>query len=129
MYDAVLFYSRGGRSLEVAKSFNLPMLNVCDSPKLENLKKIIIVCPTYGDEELPLTMEDYLIRLKTKKKIYSVCELGNYFGHEKEFGVIKIIDFILKELNWKKVSSLSLDSVPEVDWKELKKWTKKLLKN
>ena len=132
MFEAVLYYSKGGNSLQVAESFSLPLLNVEDNPNVEKYSNYIIVSPTYGDEELPFEMEDFLINLKVKNKKYAICELGNRFGHEGEegFGARIIIENILQKLQWFKVSSISLDSVPTVDWNELKKWTtKKLFKN
>lgn len=128
MFDVVLYYSKGGKSLEVAKSFGLPIENVSNNPDLEKYSGVLIVCPTYGDEEVPLEMEDYLINLKTKNKKYAICELGNLFGHESEFGPLKIIEHELNKRNWQKINSISLDSVPDVDWESLKIWTKKLLK-
>lgn len=125
MFEAVLYYSKGGNSLKVAEFFNLPLLNVINNPNLENYNNYIIVCPTYGDEELPFEMEDFLINLKVQNKKYAVCELGNRFGHEGEegFGAALIIEHVLTELNWLKISRISLDSVPDVDWEILRKWT------
>lgn len=131
MFDAVLYFSNGGNSLKVAEFFLLPLLNVKNNPNLEFYNNLIIVCPTYGDEELPFDMEDFLINLKIKNKNYAVCELGNRFGHEGEegFGAALIVEHILDKLNWKKLGRLSLDSVPEIDWECLRKWTDSLLKN
>lgn len=130
MFDAVLYYSKGGNSLKVAKYFELPLLNVINNPNLENYNSFVVVCPTYGDEELPFEMEDFLINLKVKNKKYAICELGNRFGHEENgFGAAIIIEYVLDDLDWKKISRLSLDSVPDVDWKVLEEWIEKLLKN
>jgi flavodoxin len=131
MFEAVLYFSKGGSSLKVAESFGLPLVNVNDAPDLNKYNALIVVCPTYGDEELPPEMEDFLIKLKITNKKYAVCELGNRFGHEGEegFGAAIIIEYFLNKLNWKKIDRLSLDSVPDIDWSDLKKWTEMLLKN
>lgn len=131
MFDVVLYYSKGGNSLKVAKFFNLPLIDVKTNPNLEKYNCLIIVCPTYGDEELPFEMEDFLINLKTFNKKYAVCELGNRFGHEGEegFGAAVIIEYLLDKLNWQKIDRISLDSIPDIDWENLQKWTDQLLKN
>jgi flavodoxin len=126
-FDVVLYWSKGKKSSLVAKEFGIPILSVIDNPNLDRYKNMIIVCPTYGDEELPFEMEDFLIKLRTTEKKFAVCELGNFFGHEKEFGAAKIIKFELEKRKWECVDSLSLDSFPEIDWFSLKKWKKKLL--
>jgi flavodoxin len=129
MFNAVFYYSKGGNSLKVAEFFSLPLLNVINNPNLENYNNYIIVCPTYGDEELPFEMEDFLINLKFKNKKYAICELGNRFGHEGEegFGAASIIERVLEKLHWEKIDRISLDSVPDIDWEILRKWTEKLL--
>lgn len=90
---------------------------------LKKFDFIFIITPNTGDEEIPQAMEDYLCSLKTKNKKYFLCELGNYFGLEYK-GCKSIIFKILKDLNWKKKSTISLDSVPKINNKELKKWIK-----
>lgn len=125
-FDVVLCWSKGTKSSLVAKEFGIPIVCVTKNPDLDKYENIIIVCPTYGDEELPFEMEDFLLNLKTIKKSFAVCELGNFFGHEKEFGAANIIRFELEKRKWKCLDSLSLDSVPEIDWISLKKWKKKL---
>lgn len=126
-FDAVLYWSKGKKSSLVAKQFGIPVLSVAENPDLEKYENIIIVCPTYGDEELPFEMEDFLLNISATKKTFVVCELGNFFGHEKEFGAAKIIRFELEKRKWKCIDTLSLDSVPEIDWRSLEKWKKKLL--
>ena len=128
MFNLVLYYSKGGSSLRVAEQFGVTTKNITEKPNLKKYEDIIIVCPTYGDEELPRQMEDYLRRIKVKNKNYAICELGNYFGFEKEFGALKIIKKQLSTLEWNLLDHVSLDSVPEVDWGKLKNWKEKLSK-
>lgn len=125
-FDYVLYFSGGKKSQIVAEFFDLPTIPI--PQVLPNFNRIIIVCPTYGDEELPLEIEDFLIELNINDKEYALCVLGNYFGYEREeFGPAKIIRYELAEKNWKLLSSpLSLDSVPQIDWECLKCWKDKL---
>lgn len=85
---------------------------------------VLFMCPTYGDEELPHAMEDFLTNLTVENKSYVICELGNYYGYDDfEFGSKKIIEYNLKNLKWTKFyKGLSLDSMPNVDWKTFNKW-------
>ena len=87
MFEVVLYYSKGGKAKKVAEFFKLPILNILNALNdkyLDRYSNIIIVCPTYGDEELPLEVEDCLLKLKIKNKNYAICELGNFFGNEKD---------------------------------------------
>ena len=85
---------------------------------------VIVLCPTYGDEELPLAMEEYLLGLSITGKRYALCELGNYYGYEDcQFGAAKIIRYCLSRLEWvEPFRPLSLDSLPVIDWDSLKEW-------
>jgi flavodoxin len=92
--------------------------------KLDNFDFIFFIVPNVGDEELPEPIESYLLSLKTKNKKYFLCELGNYFGFEYK-GCKNIVFNFLDSLGWEKQSEISLDSVPSIDKKNLKKWIKK----
>jgi flavodoxin len=87
---------------------------------------VIIFCPTYGDEELPLGMEDFLLELRVSPKKFVICELGNYYGYDNyQFGALKIIKGHLMGLGWEEFfKPLSLDSLPQVNWEALEKWAK-----
>jgi len=129
IFEAVLYFSSSsGKSLKVAKSFNMLLLDVEKNPNIKKYKNIIIVCPTYGDEELPLAMEKYLLKLKLKNKNYAVCELGNFFGFEKEFGALRIIKYQLSLLGWNLIDEISIDSNPDIDWEVFENWKNKLLR-
>ncbi len=121
---AILYYSRSGHSLRLAKTFGLPCLNVTDNPDLSFHQKIILLSPVYGDEELSLEMEDYLHALPPSSKDYAICEVGNYYGYEsREFGTIPIIRSLVEPLGWKEFHQpLSLDSLPRINWLAWNQW-------
>lgn len=93
-------------------------------PCLVDYDPILMICPTYGDEELPHEMEDYIGTIQDKDKTYGICELGNYYGYEDfQFGALRIIKYELDALGWKNyLPNLSLDSLPKIDWLSFNKW-------
>jgi len=89
----------------------------------------LFFCPTYGNEELQQDMERFIIdfKLDMSSKYYAICELGNYYGYEADFGAMKIIRHHLEKLCGKElVSPLSMDSLPKKDWKAFATWCGKL---
>lgn len=124
MKTAIIYYSKSGRTKKVANKFNLDKFRIPKEIPNEDYDLYIFLCPTYGDEELPLPMEDFLINLKLKNKKYCVCELGNYYGYDDyEFGAYKLIKFMLNKLNWQEFyNPLSLDSMPNINWKSFDCW-------
>lgn len=121
-----LFDSIHGKSKKIASL--LPNSHyVCNLPNLLKYEYFIFVCPTYGDEEITYNMETFLLNLKIKKRKYTICELGNYFGDTYEFGAKKIIVQFLKKLKWEEFyPCLSLDSMPAIDLDTFKIWERKL---
>lgn len=67
-------------------------------------------------------MEDFLFKLDVRGKNYLACELGNYFGLESYCGCKKVLFKLLDKLEWKRISDVSLDSMPELDHIGLEKW-------
>ena len=68
-------------------------------------------------------MEDYLLSLQLRGKKFAVCELGNYFGQEETFGAATLIEAVLVKLGWEKAGlSLSLDTIPNIDYNQLDLW-------
>lgn len=133
---AVLYATQHGKTLTVAKHFaqELPILNANDNPDLDKYDTIVIFCPTYGDEELPFEMEDFLIQLTCKPKNFMVCELGNYYGYDDySFGAGKIIRQLLLSYGWTEIKPIfSLDSLPQINWPNFNGWkyeTLEILKN
>lgn len=123
----VLYDSKHGHSKKVALAISNLAQQVSKQTKI-CADIVVFVCPTYGDEELPHNMEDFLQALEVKDKKYVICELGNYYGFENfEFGAAKIIEWELNRRGWKKFfPSFSLDSLPEIDWEPWEKWKKEL---
>lgn len=85
---------------------------------------LIILCPTYGDEELPPEMEKWITNAQVAEKRFAICELGNYYGYDDyTFGAAKIIRHQLLSLGWKEFfRPLSLDSLPSIEWDDLHQW-------
>lgn len=125
MFDFVFCWGKNNSTL-VSNYFNLPIIGL-EKP-LCQFKRIIIVCPTYGDAEILPDVEIFLKNFNIRKKEYALCELGNYFGFEwNEFGAATIIKKHLNNLDWKLIFPvLSLDSIPKVDFECLKNWKEEL---
>lgn len=117
-----IYASKHGHSKKVANMF-VDCHDATSNPTLDS-EIILFVCPTYGDEELHPAMEKFLISITEKTKKYVICELGNYYGYEDfSFGARKIIESHLKKLGWTEFfPSLSLDSMPSIDWQTFNDW-------
>ena len=108
-------------------SFDVKKLK--DSSSLDKYELFLFFSPTYGNEELQPDMERFIISFKPdmSNKYYAICELGNYYGYDSDFGAMKIIRYHLEKLLGKElISPLSMDSLPKKDWKALDKWCGKL---
>lgn len=110
--------------------FQFDVYNVsnCDQSVFHHYDLIIIFCPTYGDEELPLEMEDFIHKLTIINKAFVICELGNYYGYDDyQFGALKILKNQLLSLGWTEaMPGLSLDSLPKIEWDCFYKWCRRL---
>lgn len=118
----VIYASNHGKTKQVADKFT-------QAENAENCTSlhgdvVIFLCPTYGDEELPFAMEDFLIKHTNRNKQYVICELGNYYGYDDfQFGARSIIEKILIQRGWLCFyKNLSLDSMPQIDWNVFYKW-------
>lgn len=109
-------------------TFKFYIYNVASPVILDQYDLILVFCPTYGDEELPLNMEDFLQTLTCKQKKFVICELGNYYGYDDyEFGAMKIIKHTLLNLEWTEfMQGLSLDSLPKINWDVFYNWCERL---
>ena len=137
MNTLILYSSRGNSAKKVAESIsknsNHKSKIFClnnNEIKAQSLdfSYLILVCPTYGDEELESDMENFLINSdwnNHSNKLFSVCELGLYRGYtETSQGAGAIISKYLKSkglLLHKKI--LSVDSIPLEDFTLIKKWS------
>lgn len=138
MKTVVLYASSHGSTRRVVKrlaemvqfSFDcFDVRSLKDSSSLDRYEVFLFFCPTYGNEELQPDMERFIInfRLAMSGKQYAICELGNYYGYETDFGAMKIIRYHLEKLCGKElVSPLSMDSLPKKDWKAFATWCGKL---
>lgn len=122
----IIYDSMHGKTKTVAMKFSCEIQHV-KSAKID-ADVVLFICPTYGDEELPHDMEDFLLNLKPEKRYYVVCETGNYYGYDDfRFGASKIIEGHLNNLGWEKFyPSFSLDSLPTIDWEPFEEWKKGL---
>ncbi len=103
--------------------------NLTDASSMDKYDVFLFFCPTYGNEELQQDMERFIIdfKLDMSNKYYAICELGNYYGYEDDFGAMKIIRHHLEKLCGKElVGPLSMDSLPKKDWKAFATWCGKL---
>jgi flavodoxin len=141
MIVLIVYSSKGNSTRFVAEEISKSHDDNCEIYCLnnqrirsENLRfdHLILVCPTYGDEELEIEMEKFLIESdwsNHNNKSFSVCELGLYRGYaDTSQGAGKIISRYLKEKNLcRKGVIYSVDSIPLGDLSLVKKWSKSLL--
>lgn len=123
-----VYVSPHGHTRKVARTLPLPRYDLKDGmPNIGMFDLVIILCPTYGDGELPIEMEDFVEDVPGIKD-FLVCELGNYYGFEDQtFGVSEIIRNRLAAKGWIEVGeSLSLDSLPRIDWDAWNPWKSRL---
>jgi len=141
MKIAILYGTTHGRTKKIVKklpdflNFKYDVFNVkeIDSNKfLLDYDLFFFISPTYGDEELQDDIENFLQKLKDDltSKEYIIMETGNYYGYDDfEFGAKKIIEYHLQGLNAKEYyCSLSLDTLPKIDWDLLAEWSNGLNK-
>lgn len=99
--------------------------DLTEGNSLHQYKSFIFCSPTYGNEELPLDMERFIVRfnLDMSQRQYAICELGNYYGYDSEFGAMKIIRYHLEKLHGTElIKPLSMDSLPQKDWRAFAAW-------
>lgn len=132
---AILYGSTHGKTskvvTEVVEHLSMPVdvfnvRSVKASTQLADYDLLLFFSPTYGDEELQVDMEEFVLRnpLDLTGKHFAICELGSYYGYEDfSFGAMKILREHL--LSWKGTElcePLSLDSFPRVNREHLLNW-------
>jgi flavodoxin len=137
----LIYASRGSSAKRVAESISENIRCECKILCVNNIEifaqnlifdYLIVVCPTYGDEELESDMEDFLLKsnwdLHLNKK-FSVCELGLYRGYKEiNQGAGRIISNFLESKGLCiRGNILSVDSIPLEDFTLIEKWSKNLL--
>jgi flavodoxin len=103
--------------------------DLTDARSLDRYEWFLFLSPTYGNEELQPDMERFIVNFKLDMsgKYYAICELGNYYGYETEFGAMKIIRYHLEQLTGRElIPPLSMDTLPKKDWQALATWCGKL---
>jgi flavodoxin len=144
MSDLIVFFSSRGNqaknvALEVLHHIGLPLNNLIDVSLIDCVDNLdfdyaIFICPTYGDEELEINMERFIVALKSKEvpsRSFSVIELGLYRGYDvTTMGAARLVSSWLRHICWiERVPSLSLDSVNNDFFIVLKNWLNKYYKN
>lgn len=97
-----------------------------DASKIEEYELVIFLVATYGDQELHEKFEDFItsIDFDLTGKNFVICELGNYYGYEDyRFGSADILRAELTKRNATELcNGLSMDTLPQLDWRALKNW-------
>lgn len=137
MKSALIFCSPHGRTRKVVEhalqelAVKPDVFDLKDAQPTDILRDydlLLVFCPTYGDEELPEAMENYILNLKTDLtgRLFTICELGNYYGYDDYcFGAMNIIRQCLEKLGARELCSpLSFDSLPKVNWNHLSNWVR-----
>ncbi len=124
MNALVVFASKGLSAKQVAgyiaEKLICPMIHLnTDFILAEKLifQNLILVSPTYGDAELEMSMENFLVNSKWSihhGKSFSVCEMGLYRGYQESTmgsGMTISTKLSTEGLN-RRGYLLSIDSVP-----------------
>lgn len=122
----IIYYSIGVKTKKIAdciidkskissiKSYNI--MEDRDSIKFNPDEFYIFLCPTYGNSELPLDMEDYILSLRSSKQDihYCVCETGFYDGKRvHRYDIAMHFTFILSRKNFiRSFKDLYVDVMP-----------------
>jgi len=125
----ILCHAGKGHAYEMADKMGWPILVAAENPTLPPGRPIVVICSNTGDEELQPEMEEYLLSLPSEPRLYALCELGNYFGFERNmFGCKKVARALLDRLGWTEVANVSIDALPEIDWGTANIWIAQLKK-
>lgn len=99
---------------------------IIDGVNISEFDLFIFVASTWGDGELQIDMEGFLVRWKHIFNLqqFVVCELGNYYGYDDfEFGALNIMrEELLSVGGLEMFEPLCFDSIPKKDWDTLKRW-------
>jgi flavodoxin len=97
-----------------------------DAASLSAYDLLIFFSSTWGDGELQVDMEAFLVRasLQLDGKLYAICELGNYYGYDDfNFGAERILHYFLHDAGGVELAEpFSMDSLPHKDWIGLERW-------
>ena len=135
MNIVILYASTHGKTAKVVaetvQHLNAPaemfdVRSVESAERLAGYDLYLFFAPTYGDEELQIDMERFLLRceLDLAGKYFAICELGSYYGYEDfSFGTKRILRKYLLEWHGTELCEpLSLDSFPRINREHLLDW-------
>jgi flavodoxin len=139
----IVFSSKGNTTQKIATALQnywrepMPLYDLrVAAPDLANTDAgvILLLSPTYGDEELEELFELFLVRTdwtSLSGKYYAFCEIGIYTGYEDfGHGLSCMVDSVLQKAGLKPiVGSLSLDSVPLKSLELLERWVMQIKAN
>lgn len=104
--------------------------DVHDGATLKRYKRFVFFTPTAGNEELAEAFEALFDQpwVDFSHAQYAVCELGNYYGFELfEYGAAKILHSLVQARGGREFyRTLSLDSLPLIDWQLFTAWAEGL---
>lgn len=140
---AIIFSSKGNSAKKVAVHIrneineNSFIVNISDDFRLvETLEfnQLVLISPTYGDEELEETMEKFLIESNWdshKGKDLFICELGLYRGYEitKQGAGQLIKSYLTQKELIPRGEIMSIDSLPLENYELINTWIQKNLIN
>ncbi len=97
---------------------------------LEPYSRFIFLTPTVGNEELPEPFEALFDQkwVDFSDAFYTICELGNYYGFELfEYGAARILHQLIRASGGQEFHrTLSLDTLPLIDWELFNAWAESL---
>lgn len=137
---AILYGSktRSGNTVQVAGKLK-EMLGDADVYHVDDIRdpglllrysRFIFLTPTAGNEELPEPFEALFDQkwVDFSDAFYTICELGNYYGFELfEYGAAKILHQLIRASGGEEFyRTLSLDTLPMIDWELFNVWAEGL---
>lgn len=137
---AILYGSktRSGNTVQVAGKLKEMLVDadvyhaddVRDPGLLRRYSRFIFLTPTAGNEELSEPFEALFDQkwVDFSDASYTICELGNYYGFELfEYGAAKTLHQLIRASGGKEFyRTLSLDTLPMIDWELFNAWAEGL---
>ncbi len=119
--------------LQLSLRSETTLLNVSSETKTDKILEndvILFLVATYGDQELQLDMEEFMLSIQGEMmgRKFLVIEIGNYYGYDDyAFGAGGIMnDLLLKLQAIKAYKGLSMDTTPLHDTRAFEKYVKQL---
>ena len=104
-----------------------PPIDVADLDTLDRLadySHVVLLCPTYGDEELPPPIDAKACACRRFPPHYVVMEAGNYYGYEAySFGALRMLRHYFEAGGSHAFAPhASIDTMPRVDRATFDRW-------